>query len=167
MTSKRLAVTKKNGQFVAGIFTESGLYATSLPRPSEKSAIAAVTKEKITRSDSPSHLEVLEIVFSSSNGEQIDLDKITFDFSGITEKQVKVLKATMEIPRGSTLTYGQLGKNAGLENAARFVGNVMASNRFAPLIPCHRVVASNGLGGYGYGLAKKKSLLKAERGFAD
>ena len=65
------------------------------------------------------------------------------------------------------MTYGEVARKSGLTNAARFVGNVMASNRFAPIVPCHRVVGSSGLGGYGFGLDKKQEILKREGAFAE
>ena len=162
-----LTILHENGEFVAGIFTERGLYATSLPRQSEREAIIAVNGIGIERDDNPNHLRILNAVFALTAGEDIAIEQIDFDFSGITKKQEMVLRTTMKIPRGSTLTYGEVAGRSGLQNAARFVGNVMASNRFAPLIPCHRVVSSTGLGGYGFGLDKKREILTVEGVFAE
>lgn len=68
-----------------------------------------------------------------------------------------------EVPWGETVTYGELADMAGAPRAARAVGNVMAHNPVQLLIPCHRVVAANGLGGYGSaGLALKRALLEHE-----
>ncbi|MHA2432771.1 MAG: MGMT family protein, partial [Candidatus Thorarchaeota archaeon] len=77
------------------------------------------------------------------------------------------MKETLGIPRGKTATYGEVAKRAGFPGGARFVGNVMAGNRLDPIVPCHRVVASNGLGGYGPGLGKKIEILTLEGAFAD
>lgn len=80
----------------------------------------------------------------------------------------KVLKATMQVPFGYVTTYGSVAKAVG--GGARAVGNVMASNRFAPIVPCHRVVKSDfTLGGYGMGGVKVKlELLNREkRGFTE
>ena len=68
----------------------------------------------------------------------------------------------MNIPFGSTMTYGDVARKAGLPAAARFVGNVMRINRLRPIIPCHRVVSTTGLGGYTGGLHKKIDLLARE-----
>jgi len=78
----------------------------------------------------------------------------------------KVLKATAEIPLGYVASYGSIAKAAG--GGPRAVGNVMAANPFAPIVPCHRVVKSNfTLGGYGGGLKVKLELLGREkRGFS-
>jgi len=77
----------------------------------------------------------------------------------------KVIEATYRIPTGYVASYGSVAKAVG--GGARAVGNVMARNPFAPLVPCHRVVGSDlGLVGYGGGLDLKLQLLKREsRGF--
>ncbi len=70
--------------------------------------------------------------------------EIDFDFSGYTDKEVGVLEALLKIPAGEVVSYAELGKLAGIPNAARFIGNVMAKNRFGPIVPCHRVILSDG-----------------------
>ena len=77
----------------------------------------------------------------------------------------KVVQRCRQIPAGKTLTYGQLAAACGSPKAARAVGNVMASNRFPLVVPCHRVVGSGGgLGGFSapQGTELKKQLLKRE-----
>jgi O-6-methylguanine DNA methyltransferase len=78
----------------------------------------------------------------------------------------KTLRATAKIPLGYVASYGSIAKAIG--GGPRAVGNVMASNPFAPIIPCHRVVKSDfTLGGYGGGLRVKFELLSREkRGFS-
>jgi O-6-methylguanine DNA methyltransferase len=78
-----------------------------------------------------------------------------------------VLNAVCQIPRGYVASYGGVATAVG--GGARAVGNVMANNPFAPVVPCHRVVTSNlGLGGYGGGLQVKYEFLKREQqGFAE
>ncbi len=74
----------------------------------------------------------------------------------------KVLNATSLIPAGYLASYGSISKAVG--GGPRAVGNVMAKNPFAPLIPCHRVVKSDfTLGGYGLGLQVKRELLIREK----
>ena len=77
----------------------------------------------------------------------------------------KVLKATLQVPLGYVTSYGLIAQAVG--GGPRAVGNVMASNPFAPIVPCHRVVKSDfTLGGYGGGLKVKVELLNREkRGF--
>ena len=78
----------------------------------------------------------------------------------------KVLNATAQIPLGYVASYGSIAKAVG--GGPRAVGNVMAANPFAPIVPCHRVVKSNfTIGGYGGGLKVKFELLGREkRGFS-
>lgn len=67
-----------------------------------------------------------------------------------------------EIPPGQVATYGQLAARSGYPGAARAVGTVCAKNQVVLFVPCHRVVASTGLGGYAYGVDIKKYLLAHE-----
>ena len=168
MSERTLTVLYNKQKYVAGVFTHRGLYATSLPRNTREDAIKSVTGTGIPEVSDESKKEILRLVFEITEGSQpIDTSKIDFDFTGLTPKQIAVLKTTMKIPRGKTLTYGQVGEKAGLINAARFVGNVMATNRFAPIIPCHRVVAVNGMGGYSIGVDIKIELLRKEGAITD
>ncbi|MHA1736572.1 MAG: methylated-DNA--[protein]-cysteine S-methyltransferase [Candidatus Thorarchaeota archaeon] len=162
-----VAVMERGGLYVAGVFTSRGLYATSLPRRSREEALTAVGGQNLPESTSSSNLVLLEAVFDAFEGRPVDLSSIRFDYSGLTERQRAVIEATLRIPRGQTVTYGQLASMAGMPNAARFVGNVMATNRFAPLVPCHRVISANGLGGYGLGIDTKVALLKREGALRD
>jgi O-6-methylguanine DNA methyltransferase len=74
----------------------------------------------------------------------------------------RVIKATMQIPVGYVASYGSVAKAVG--GGPRAVGNVMAGNCFAPIVPCHRVVKSDfTLGGYGGGLKVKYQLLTNEK----
>ena len=75
-----------------------------------------------------------------------------------------VWKACASIPKGETRTYGWVAKKVGNPGAARAVGQALGKNPFAPVVPCHRVVASNGLGGFSAkgGSAAKARLLKME-----
>lgn len=74
----------------------------------------------------------------------------------------RVLEVTELIPVGYAASYGSVAKAAG--GGARAVGNVMAANPFAPVVPCHRVVCSDlTLGGYGGGLKVKREMLEREK----
>ncbi|HLY72848.1 MAG TPA: methylated-DNA--[protein]-cysteine S-methyltransferase [Planctomycetota bacterium] len=76
----------------------------------------------------------------------------------------RVYEVVRRIPRGKTRSYGEVAEAAGKPGAARAVGNVMSQNPVCLFIPCHRVVASNGLGGWGGegGLRQKRFLLDLE-----
>jgi O-6-methylguanine DNA methyltransferase len=76
--------------------------------------------------------------------------------------QKKVYEAVKKIPPGEVRTYGWVAKKIGNPRAARAVGGALHRNPFPIVVPCHRVVAKNGLGGYNGGLKKKKALLRSE-----
>lgn len=75
----------------------------------------------------------------------------------------RVWELLKKIPRGRVTTYKQLAIALGKPKAARAVGNACGRNPYAPKVPCHRVVKSNGeLGGYSRGLKRKAALLEEE-----
>ena len=83
-----------------------------------------------------------------------------------TSFQLRLWDALCEIPCGETLTYGELARRLGAE--ARAVGQACGDNRLPIVIPCHRVIASNGIGGFahstgGYLVEAKRWLLAHER----
>lgn len=71
-------------------------------------------------------------------------------------------EALMRIPYGTTVTYADLAANAGNPRAVRAAGQACATNPIAIIGPCHRVLATNGFGGYGGGLDQKRALLALE-----
>lgn len=89
--------------------------------------------------------------------------KVELDLSGFNDFHRRVISVVMNIPRGRTMAYGQVAGIAGHPGAARAVGSVMAKNPFVILVPCHRVVAKKGLGGFAWGLEAKERLLEFER----
>ena len=84
------------------------------------------------------------------------------DLSSCTAFQTEIYSLVRNIPRGRTMTYGEVAARAGHPGAARAVGRAMASNPFAVLVPCHRVVGKNDLGGYFWGREMKEKLLRLE-----
>ena len=86
------------------------------------------------------------------------------DLSLYTSNEQKVLKELRLIQPGNTISYGELAAQCGFNGGARFVGNVMASNIFPVLFPCHRVIRSNGdTGNYSGGIKIKEFLLAWEK----
>ncbi|MBX4191769.1 MAG: MGMT family protein [Candidatus Doudnabacteria bacterium] len=81
--------------------------------------------------------------------------------------QQKVYRAILKIPAGEVMTYGQVAKKIGHPGAARAVGTALSKNLDAPIIPCHRVITSNGkMGGYsGRGGIKGKIKLLRKEGY--
>jgi len=79
-----------------------------------------------------------------------------------TAFQCAVWRALAKIPSGQTKSYGALARQIGRPKAFRAVGGACGANPVPFFIPCHRVVAANGLGGFSAGINIKKTLLKKE-----
>jgi methylated-DNA-[protein]-cysteine S-methyltransferase len=91
--------------------------------------------------------------------------EVPFDLRGITPFQERVLRTTSKIGYGDVMTYAAVARSSGNEKASRAAGGAVGSNPIPIVVPCHRVVASDGtLGGYGGGLEAKRYLLAIERG---
>lgn len=96
-------------------------------------------------------------------GEAVALEDVPLELGSSSPFQRAVADALRAIPRGEVVTYGELAALAGHPGAQRAVGTVCARNRFMFLLPCHRVVAADGIGGYGSaGVAVKRRLLALE-----
>ena len=75
----------------------------------------------------------------------------------------KIYKKLLEVPKGRITTYGELAKAVGMKNGQRAVGRIMNKNPYPVIIPCHRVVKSDGkVGGYAYGEEIKSQMLLDE-----
>ena len=94
-------------------------------------------------------------------GKPVDLS-FPVDWSFYTDFQRRVLQRVYSIPWGEVLSYGQVGMEVGSPRGARAVGGAVGSNRVVLVIPCHRVIAHNGIGGFGGGLERKRMLLGIE-----
>ncbi len=82
-----------------------------------------------------------------------------------TAFQIKVWRFLLSVKSGDVVSYGELAKGIGAPKAVRAAASACAANRVAVLIPCHRALrADGGLGGYRWGLARKRALLDSERG---
>ncbi len=94
--------------------------------------------------------------------------KVPLDLSIGTQFQRKVWRKVREIPYGELRSYKWVARSIGRAHASRAVGNAVGRNPVAPIVPCHRVVCSDGtLGGYSSGIAIKKRLLNLEGVIAD
>ncbi len=95
-------------------------------------------------------------------GELVDFD-VALRLDG-TPFQRRVWSALLDIPYGSTVSYGELAARLGQPNASRAVGLANGRNPIAIIVPCHRVIGSTGaLTGYGGGLDRKRALLDLEQ----
>ena len=104
--------------------------------------------------------EVRDCLQRYFEGDTRALESIELDLTDVPEFFRAAWTACREIPPGETRSYAWLANAAGRPRAARAAGQAMAKNRFALIIPCHRVIASNGdLRGYGAGGLKVKARL--------
>ena len=115
--------------------------------------------------DADSFTQVVSCLERYFQGETAALDEITLDLHGAPVFFGAAWSACRKIPPGETRSYAWLAAEAGRPLAARAAGQAMAKNPYALIIPCHRVIASNGdLRGYGAGgLRVKARLLEMER----
>lgn len=89
---------------------------------------------------------------------------VPLDLSSGTVFQQSVWTALMDIPMGATTSYGAISQSVGKPRAVRAVGGAVGRNPISIIVPCHRVVGSNGaLTGYAGGLPRKIALLQLER----
>ena len=96
-------------------------------------------------------------------GARDDFTDVELDVSWCSAFQRATLDALRAVGYGETVTYGELAALAGAPGAARAAGTFCAQNRFGIVVPCHRVVAANGLGEYGsLGVGYKRRLLELE-----
>ena len=91
-------------------------------------------------------------------------DKFTVDILLLgTDFRVRVWEAITKIPYGQTLSYGEIAAEVGNRGAARAVGSAVKANPMVIVVPCHRVVAARGIGGYTPGLDLKRKLMDIEK----
>jgi AraC family transcriptional regulator, regulatory protein of adaptative response / methylated-DNA-[protein]-cysteine methyltransferase len=141
--------------------TERGLCSVKLGEAAEKllaeefSEAELVEDEKALR---PVQRAILEFLAGDAS-----LVRIPLDIRG-TVFQRKVWDQLRRIPAGETRSYGQIARAIGAPRAVRAVGSACGANPVALVIPCHRALRTDGsLGGYAWGLARKKKLLDIEK----
>ena len=106
---------------------------------------------------------LVERVCAYFRGEAVRFDEVVLDLGWATPFQRAVAGALARVPYGEVVTYGELAALAGYPNAHRAAGSFCARNRFPLFLPCHRVVAANGVGPYGsLGSEYKRRLLALE-----
>jgi len=94
-------------------------------------------------------------------GERQDFT-LPLDLEEVSDFDFKVYEQLLVVPYGKTVSYGELAKRIGKPNGARAVGQAVGRNPIGIIVPCHRVVAANGIGGFGGGLPLKRKLLEIE-----
>ncbi len=96
-------------------------------------------------------------------GEPVKFEDIALDLDGDSAFHRACAEVMRRVPRGEVVTYGELAALAGAPGAARAAGTFCARNKLSVFVPCHRVVAAGGIGGYGsFGPEYKRRLLALE-----
>ncbi len=122
----------------------TGLHLAAFPVPDKKLA------------------ELIDVLTRYFSGEAVGIS-VPLKFSGHTDFQRDVWRVATEIRYGEVRTYGWVAARLGRAKTARAVGGALAQNPFPVVIPCHRVVRTDGgLGGFSAGLEWKKALLQLE-----
>lgn len=149
--------------FVGLALSERGLRATTLPRATRDDALREMTDLGASEPASAAELgDIPERIRAITSGRRSDLAS-RVDWQGLTPFRRAVLEEAARIPAGQTRSYGWLAQKVGNPRAARAVGRVMATNPLPLVVPCHRVIGSDGgLRGFGGGLEMKKTLLRRE-----
>jgi methylated-DNA-[protein]-cysteine S-methyltransferase len=107
--------------------------------------------------------ELLRSIHSYFRGERVSFADVPLDGDWGTPFQEALADALRSVPWGEVVSYGELSALAGRQRAARAAGTFCAENRFSLFVPCHRVVAAGGIGGYGsLGVDYKRRLLLLE-----
>ncbi|MBT98921.1 MAG: cysteine methyltransferase [Dehalococcoidia bacterium] len=143
---------------------DNGLKRASL-KPTPDEAVEDLGADLEGAEDDPGFFtQIVECLNRYADGDMGALGEIDLDFSRVTPFFSAAWNACRSIPPGETRSYAWLAAEAGSPLAMRAAGQSMARNRFSLIIPCHRVIASDGgLGGYGGGgLGVKARLLQME-----
>jgi AraC family transcriptional regulator, regulatory protein of adaptative response / methylated-DNA-[protein]-cysteine methyltransferase len=149
--------------------TDRGLCAVRLgnePATLESELLAEFPRAAVTRDDSGMAGMAALVSDLAAGRPRPDVTGLPIDVHATAFRR-RVWEALRRIPAGETRSYGQVAAAIGAPKAARAVGAACGANPVAIVVPCHRVVASDGsLHGYAYGLARKRQLLDAEHATA-
>lgn len=138
-------------------------YGTFVYKIGNRGLINLDWKNEKEQEDNPKDpLGLSKMLISYFSGEKVEFREIPVDYGGISPVYREILESIRIIPYGNTSTYGEVAKKLGRLKSSRVVGNAMRSNPCPIVVPCHRIIGKNGLGGYSLGIEKKILLLKLE-----
>ena len=165
LSLQNISVATPDGEFNILIDDESVAYASGFADVTELEKRLPSWVQPATISHLSTHPYQL-LVEQYYDGDTEALDKIHYLQAG-TDFQKKVWNAIKSIPYGKTISYKELARQSGNEAAIRAAGTICGLNRLILIVPCHRVLKSDGgIGSYLYGSAIKESLLKHELAIA-
>jgi methylated-DNA-[protein]-cysteine S-methyltransferase len=131
--------------------------------PGGVSSPARTVADEASRSGADFVPDLLRRIRGHLGGRRTEYTDLPLDLEWCTAFQDSLARALRSVPWGDVVSYGELAALAGRPRAARAAGTFCAENRFSLFLPCHRVVAANGIGGYGdTGVEVKRRLLALE-----
>ena len=152
---------------------EQGIVGSQLPERDEQALLRRMQRRfallpRIMATDEmpADAVEAMRGVQAMLRGEPVDLSAVPLDLRGIADFHQRAYALARQLQPGQTTTYGELARQLGDPGLARAVGQAMGQNRFAPIVPCHRVLAADGsAGGFSAvgGAHTKLRLLAIER----
>lgn len=167
LSSPIWALAETDWGFVALAGDPTTLWYVGYPQPNEDAAVAALHAEfgSIGPQGDPGPVGASDVIRAYFAGRPINWAELPVRLEG-TPFQIQIWEATRRVDHGMTLTYGELARACGYPRAARAAGSALAVNRAGLLVPCHRIVAAGGIGGYGNWRQRKLALLALEKGGA-
>jgi methylated-DNA-[protein]-cysteine S-methyltransferase len=161
----RYTTEKTPWGYIGMVASDTGLVRLTLPCKREQDALAEIAEDLTGYAilDPAPFADLLPRIISYLEGAPADFSDVALDMSRSTPFRRRVMNAVRSIPRGKVMSYRQVASKAGRPLAARAVGATMAANPVCIIVPCHRVVGSDGaLIGFGGGLAMKQRMLELE-----
>jgi methylated-DNA-[protein]-cysteine S-methyltransferase len=165
---KHYRIFKSRIGWVGLVWSKQKLLKLELPHTSKASAKTYLLKnhqQACISSDNPQWVNgFVDKLSKYFDGETVSFSSIPIDVSGMTEFQQKVYAGARKIGYGKVVKYGDLAKAIGSAGAFRAVGGALGKNPVPIVVPCHRIMAANGIGGFSApgGTTTKKVLLKLE-----
>lgn len=152
---------------------EHGIVGAQLPEGNEHRTRARMCRrfpEATETEPPPAVCNAVDDIVALLAGGRPDLSTVKLDMTGVPDFHRRTYEIARTIPPGKTLTYGDIAQRLGRPGSAQAVGQAMGHNPFAPIVPCHRVLAAGGNdGGFSAhgGVATKRRMLIIEGALAD
>lgn len=151
------------------VWSERGVVGFQLPERSEQLTLEKLVERfpaAVPAKATGTNARCVALLTRLLAGEPSDLSQVKLDVGSAPDFHQRVYEVVQQIPHGKTVTYGEVAALAGSPKASRAVGQAMARNPVALIVPCHRVTAASGkLGGFSaYGGAATKQVLLALEG---
>ena len=167
MSARYYAIFETRFGWMGLLSSEAGLLRSTLPEDSEKTCAARLGLETNEAALAPEKFaELRNSLLDYFDGADVGFGDVELDFGDAPAFHRRAWDACRAIPRGETRTYKWLAGMAGSPNAPRAAGQTMARNRLPIIVPCHRVIGSDGsLRGFGSGDTRidlKRRLLEME-----